>query len=185
MAVLGALLLAACGGHEQYEGYWKRQGDGDKRPDVMQIVKEASKTYLLKENLLPNRKGEVHEKNLVLSQKDDGTLAVDTGFGSIPLVLSEDGKTLRAERRAYDKISVGDFDGIRQQVEQENAEYAKNEQLCEAMEKEYRAERDAHPQPQVGGGTEAWDRWREEDKALKEKFKAKRDAIDHCHFLIF
>ena len=26
LAVLGALLLAACGGgHEQYEGYWNRQ----------------------------------------------------------------------------------------------------------------------------------------------------------------
>ena len=52
LAVCAALLLAACGGgYEQYEGYWKRQQDNDKaRPDVMRIVKEDSKTYLLKEN---------------------------------------------------------------------------------------------------------------------------------------
>ncbi|EGF12220.1 hypothetical protein HMPREF9123_0200 [Neisseria bacilliformis ATCC BAA-1200] len=179
LTVCAALLLAACGGgYEQYEGYWKRQQDNDKaRPDVMRIVKEDSKTYLLKENVLPDRKGEIHEKSMVLSQKDDGTLAVDTGFGSIPLVLSEDGKTLRAERRAFDKISEGEFGELKQKMEQD-------QQRCDALKKEYQAERDANPSPAPGSGGD-WNAWKQKNEAMKEKYKTQRDQITGCDIFIF
>ncbi|MGF6148084.1 Uncharacterised protein [Kingella potus] len=177
LALGAALLLAACGGgYEQYEGYWKRQQDNDKaRPDVVRIVKEDSKTYLLKEHVLPNRKGEIREKSMVLSQKDDGTLAVDTGFGSIPLILSEDGKTLRAERRAFDKISEGEFGELKQKIEQD-------QQRCEALKKEYRAEKDANPSPSAGSAD--WQAWRQKNEEMKEKYKTQRDQISGCDLFI-
>lgn len=181
LAVCTALVLAACGGgYDQYEGYWKRQQDNDKaRPDVMRIVKEDSKTYLLKENVLPDRKDEIREKSMVLSQKDDGTLAVDTGFGSIPLVLSEDGKTLRAERRAFDKISEGEFGELKQKMEQD-------QQRCDALKKEYQAERDANanPSPAPGSGGD-WNAWKQKNEAMKEKYKTQRDQITGCDIFIF
>lgn len=179
LAVCTALLLAACGGgYDQYEGYWKRQQDNDKaRPDVVRIMKEDSKTYLLKENVLPNRKGEIHEKSMVLSQKDDGTLAVDTGFGSIPLILSEGGKTLRAERRAFDKISEGEFGELKQKMEQD-------QQRCDALKKEYQAERDANPSPALGSGGD-WNAWKQKNEAMKEKYKTQRDQITGCDIFIF
>ncbi len=175
-----AFLLSACGGsgYERYEGYWQQQQSEKSWPRIVQIVKEDSKTYLAKENLLPDSDGKVQEKSMVLTQKDDGTLAVDTGYGSIPLALSEDGKTLRTGSNTLTKITEDEFNATRQQIEQDL-------KRCEEIKQAYEVEKEATPRPQIGDDGAKWKQWETQHNAIKEKYKAQKEQLPpyvSCYF---
>ena len=164
-----AVLLSACGGggYERYEGYWQRQ-DENKRPSVARITKQDNKTYLINKNVMPDENGKVWGEDTVLTQKDDGTMAVDTGFGSIPLVLSEDGKTLYIKKDVLVKISEDEFKAIIQKAEQDS-------QRCKQLEQDYKEEF------KTLDAIEDREQRKTAMKAAQEKYRAQEKEIPACH----
>lgn len=176
-SVVAALLLAACSGesHERYVGLWKQ--DGVERPTVLSISKEDSKTYLLDMNILVEKDPYGNKKTgNVLTLGDKGEVGINNGLMLIPFVLSENGKTLRIDNKAYTRISESEYEKFK-------TDLAQNEQLCKKLKTEYDAAYDSlvKESPKWGASAAEHEQWSKQRDNLRKQYREeKAKQIPYC-----
>ncbi|WP_373746141.1 hypothetical protein [Neisseria dentiae] len=177
--ILVALLLAACSGesYDRYVGLWKIENSDF--PAVLAITKEDGKTYLINENILQetdffgNKK-----KGRVLDLGEKGEMGINIGIGIIPVVLSEDGKTLRIDNRSYSKISESDFAAFKTELEQ-------NEKLCKQLQEEYNNKRSQVKDTMWGATPQERETAKAQREKLVNEYKLKKEKIAYCRANIY
>ncbi len=145
------LLLTACSNSlDKYVGYWKMNNDSDSII-LLKISKADNSTYIVNQDILSDH------KDLVLTEAN-GNLVVSTGFGQFPLVISEDGQTLRVEGRSYSKVD----NQVAEEIE-------KNNTNCNVLRDQYLDELKKNKDYSNNGIDQ-----------LKDKYKTLQIAIPDC-----
>lgn len=110
MLLVLALMLTACGkgGANSYLGYWQMQKTS---LVVVMEIKQEGGNYFAKDDIFSN---DGHQS--VLSEKN-GELVLDTGMGTMPFKLSDDGKSLFFGNHSYRKIDEATKDQLVAQQE--------------------------------------------------------------------
>lgn len=114
----------------------------------------------------------------MLDLGEKGEMGMNIGIGVIPVVLSEDGKTLRIDNRSYSKISESDFTAFKTELEQ-------NEKLCKQLEEEYRNKRNSLKDPAWGAPLEERKAAEAQREKLVNEYKLKKEKIAYCRASIY
>lgn len=155
LVMMFTLVIAACSdSYDNYVGHWSEQ-DGS---GILSIVKEDSKTYLLTRDIL----NEAQKEEYVLEKNSNGHFEITIAFfgvGKMPVMISEDGKTLRIDNRAYTKIDPSKVDAAIQ-----------NAHDCKALSSDYLEEYRKTS-------------YRDEEKrqAIKADYTQKQQSIPNCN----
>ncbi|UNM95189.1 hypothetical protein MMG00_08090 [Ignatzschineria rhizosphaerae] len=154
LILLFALVITACSdSYDNYVGYWSQED----KSDIVTITKEDSKTYLLVRNRLAS--GEKEE--FVLEKNANGYFEITIAFfgvGKLPVILSEDGATLRLDNKVYKKIDSS-----------KAKETIQNTTACKQLSSSYLDERQ-----EINYRDEA------RRSALKETYIVKQQSIPDC-----
>lgn len=130
ISLLFSLLLTGCfsPSFDNYAGYWTHPS---KPSSVLEIKKDGEK-FLLVERELSNN----HEKINPLTKTDE-QLILNTGFGNIPLTISENNNELYFQNKSFQRITSSKLEEMISFENEKTKESQKNSERCNSLWKEY------------------------------------------------